>query len=55
MGIAAHPSHGELFDILQGDLEGSNVLMLSIKGIPCIPLDMVIIKGVWPICSKQTS
>ena len=55
MGIAAHPSHGELFDILQGDLEGSNVLMMSIKGIPCIPLDMVIIKGVWPICSEQTS
>ena len=51
MGIEAHPSHGKLIDILQGDLEGSNVLMLSIKGIPCMPLDMVIIKGVWPSLS----
>ena len=49
------PSHGELIDILQGDLEGSNVLMLSIKGIPCMPLDMVIVKGVCPVCSEQTS
>ena len=55
MGIEAHPSHGELIDILQGDLEGSNVLMLSIKGIPCMPLDTVIMKGVWPVCSEQTS
>ena len=55
MRIEAHPSHGELIDILQGDLEGSNVLMLSIKGIPCMPLDTVIMKGVWPVCSEQTS
>ena len=55
MGIEAHPSHGELIDILQSDLEGSNVLMLSIKGIPCMPLDTIIIKGVWPARSEQTS
>lgn len=55
MGIEAHPSHGEHINILQSDLKGSNVLMLSIKGIPSMPLDMVIIKGVWPVCSEQTS
>ena len=55
MGVEAHPSRGELIDILHSDLKGSNVLMLSIKGIPCMPLDMVIIKSVWPVCSEQTS
>ena len=55
MGIEAHPTHGELIDILQSDLEGSNVLMLSIKRTPCIPLYIVIIKSVWPVCSEQTS